>query len=200
LQQLFYHLVLSIKIIYLRLKLINLKNIFYTIVFSAIIIFAGVLNAQDKERVGNVQTFNQQGGLFNYGDKEKVNIEVSVWGYVKYPGKYIVPQGSTLVDLISYAGGPLIDAKLEEVRLFRPKNDTLNITEDEMIKINYNDIFWSEKITNHKNRNIRLVPGDILIFPGEPKLFFKDNITLVLSIASVLVSLAILAVSIVRKN
>jgi hypothetical protein len=177
-----------------------LKNIFFTILFGTFVIFIGILNAQDKERVGNQQTFNQQGGLFNYSDKEKVNIEVSVWGYVKYPGKYIVPQGSSLVDLISYAGGPLVDAKLEDIRLFRPKNDTLNITEDEMIRINYNDIFWSEKILNHKNRNIMLIPGDILVFPGEPRLFFKDNIAIVLSIASVLLSLVILVVSITRKN
>ena len=147
------------------------KISFFLITLSFFII-SGITHAQDKERVGNPQTFNQQGGLFNYGDKDKVNIEVSVWGYVKYPGKYIVPKGTTLVDLVSYSGGPLVDAKLEDIRLFRPKNDTLNITEDEMIKINYNDIFWSEKIVNHKNRNITLSPGDILVFPGEPRFIF----------------------------
>jgi hypothetical protein len=177
-----------------------LKRTRFLLIISAIFLLAGVINSQDKERVGNLQTYSQQGGLFNYGDKEKVNIEVSIWGFVKYPGKYIVPQGSSLVDLISYAGGPLIDAKLEDIRLFRPKNDTLNVTADEMIKIDYNDIFWSDKVTSGRNRNLSLKPGDIVVFPGEPKLFFKDNFAIVLSVASVLISLAILVVSITNKN
>lgn len=177
-----------------------MKHTSFLFIISALFLLTGVINSQDKERVGNLQTYSQQGGLFNYGDKEKVNIEVSIWGFVKYPGKYIVPQGSSLVDLISYAGGPLIDAKLEEIRFFRPKNDTLHVTADEMIKIDYNDIFWSDKVSSSKNRNMVLRPGDILVFPGEPKLFFKDNFAIVLSVASVLISLAILVVSITNKN
>lgn len=177
-----------------------MNKIYYTFLFCFLFFLTGITNSQDKERVGTPQTYSQTGGFFNYGEKDKVNIEVSVWGYVKYPGKYIIPQGSSLVDLISYAGGPTVDAKLENIRLFRPKNDTLNITEDEMIKIDYNDIFWLDKVMFKKTRNIIMKPGDILIFPGEPKLFFKDNMTIILSVASVLISLAILAVSITRNN
>jgi hypothetical protein len=180
-----------------------LNNKRYFLLFSILFILLGTINAQDKERVGSNQIFSQQGGFFNYSEKDKVNIEVSVWGYVKFPGKYIIPQGSTLVDLISFAGGPIIDAKLEEIRLFRQKNDTLNISADEMIKIDYNDIFWSENVFSNKtnkNRNITLKPGDVLVFPGEPRLFFKDNFSLILSAASVLISLTILIVSITNKN
>jgi len=177
-----------------------LNKYFFTFLLVTVLIFNGVLNSQDKERVGNFQTYSQSGGLFNYGEKDKVNIEVSIWGYVKFPGKYIIPQGSTLVDLVSYAGGPSVDAKLDNIRLFRPKNDSLNISEDEMIKIDYNDIFWLDKVTFKKNRNIIMKPGDILIFPGEPRLFFKDNISIILSVASVLISLAILVVSITYRN
>lgn len=177
-----------------------MNKFYYIILLISIFIFSGILHSQDKERVGSTQTYTQSGGLFNYGEKDKVNIEVSLWGYVKYPGKYIIPQGSTLVDLVSYAGGPSVDAKLDNIRLFRPKNDSLNITEDEMIKIDYNDIFWLDKVTFKKNRNIIMKPGDILVFPGEPRLFFKDNISIILSIASVLISLAILVVSISIRN
>ena len=177
-----------------------MNKYYYTFFLLCLIVFAGILHSQDKERVGSTQNYTQSGGLFNYGEKDKVNIEVSLWGYVKYPGKYIIPQGSTLVDLVSYAGGPTVDAKLDNIRLFRPKNDSLNITEDEMIKIDYNDIFWLDKVTFKKNRNIIMKPGDILVFPGEPRLFFKDNISIILSVASVLISLAILVVSISVRN
>jgi hypothetical protein len=170
------------------------------LIFCCFFVQSGNINAQDKERVGMNQIFSQQGGFYNYGEKDKVNIEVSVWGYVKFPGKYIIPQGATLVDLISYAGGPIIDAKLENIRLFRPKNDTLNITKDEMMKFDYNDIFWSDNVSKNDKRNVILKAGDILVFPGEPRMFFKDNIYLIVSVASVLISLAILVVSITRKN
>jgi len=69
-----------------------------------------------------------------------------------------------------------------------------------MIIIDYNDIFWSDKILRKSNRNMVLKPGDILVFPGEPRLFFRDNISLVLSVSSVLISLAILILSITQKN
>ena len=129
------------------------KISFFLITLSFFII-SGITQAQDKERVGMNQVFSQQGGFYNYGEKDKVNIEVSIWGYVKYPGKYIIPQGSTLVDLVSYAGGPVVDAKLENIRLFRPKNDTLNITKDEMMVFDYNDVFWGEKVVQNYKRNI----------------------------------------------
>ena len=32
-----------------------------------------------------------QGGLYDYSDPSAVNIKVSVWGFVRYPGKYIIP-------------------------------------------------------------------------------------------------------------
>jgi hypothetical protein len=177
-----------------------LSKKYYIIILCFIFILSGVVKPQDKEKVGINQVFSQQGGLYNFGEIDKMNIEVSAWGYIKFPGKYIIPKGSTLVDLISYSGGPTVDAKLENIRLFRPKNDTLNVTEDEMIIIDYNDIFWSDKILRKSNRNMVLKPGDILVFPGEPRLFFRDNISLVLSVSSVLISLAILILSITQKN
>lgn len=176
----------------------KLNKIFIFLVISTFL-FTNV-RSQDKEKVGINQSFSQQGGLYNYGEKDKVNIEVSVWGYVKYPGKYIIPKGSTLVDLISYSGGPIVDAKLENIRLFRPKNDSLNIKKDELLKFDYNDIFWMDKLTKSEIGNIVIKPGDILVLPGEPRMFFKDNISIIVSVASVLISLAILVVSISRSN
>ena len=73
----------------------------------------------DREQVGNENLLNISGGAFyNYAQKNKVNIEVNIWGYVKNPGKYLVPKGVTVQGLISYAGGPLVDANLDEIRLY----------------------------------------------------------------------------------
>lgn len=155
----------------------------------------------DKEQVGNVNLLNISGGAFyNYSQKNKVNIEVNIWGYVQNPGKYLVPKGVTVQDLISYAGGPLVDANLDEIRLYRPKNDSLHITSDLIISLNYEDLFWEDEVSPKDKKNPVLLPGDILIFPGEPRLFFKENLTIIISIVSVLISLGILVLSISRNN
>ena len=40
---------------------------------------------------------NYNTGLYDYSDPSSINIKVSVWGFLKYPGKYIVPQYTTLM-------------------------------------------------------------------------------------------------------
>jgi len=159
------------------------------------------LSQIDRQTVGNDIPNNQQGGYYNYGDKDKVNIEVNIWGFVRYPGKYLIPKGSTVMDLISYSGGPVTESKLEDIRLFRPKNDSLNIR-DQLINFDYNDLLWegpARERRNFKNKNnVSLEPGDILIFPGEPRYFTRDNVNFILSISAVLVSIGILVVSIIK--
>ena len=174
--------------------------------FSILIILSlpSILFSQnDREKVGNNEINSQQGGYYNYGDKNKVNIEVNIWGYVKFPGKYLIPKGSTVMDLISYSGGPITESKLEDIRLFRPKNDSLK-TKDKLINIDYNDLLWDsppEDLRNFKNKiNLPLMPGDILIFTGEPRYFARDNINFILSISAVLISIGILIVSIANSN
>jgi len=149
----------------------------------------------DRQKVGNDEAFSQQGGFYNFGDKNKVNIDVNVWGFVKFPGKYLIPKGSTVQDLISYSGGPLIDSKLEDFRLFRPKNDSLKITKDEVFYLNYDDLLWNEKVKSGNKTNPVLQPGDVLIIKGEPRYFTRDNVAFILSISSVLISLGILVVT-----
>lgn len=169
---------------------------YYTHIIFIVIFLPAISYSQiDRLKVGNEYFSNQQGGFYNYGDKDKVNIDVNIWGFVKFPGKYLIPSGSTVQDLISYSGGPSVEAKLEEVILYRPKNDSLKNYNDRIIDLYYNDLFW-EEIRNSKNRkNPVLNPGDILVVRGEPRYFARDNVNFILSIAAVLISLGILVVT-----
>ena len=153
----------------------------------------------DGLRVGNDNFLSQQGGFYNFGNKDGVNIYVNLWGYVKFPGKYLIPKGSTIVDLISYGGGPLTDATLEDIRLFRPKNDSIGLFKDELKRCDYNDLVWEEDSGIKKQKaNLTLLPGDVLVLTGEPRYFARDNLNLILAITSVMISLGILAVSIAK--
>jgi hypothetical protein len=177
------------------------KHIF--VLFAFIII--GILSVSDiigqdkNERIGNDELIKTGMNYYNYADKDKVNFEVSVWGYVKSPGKYLIPVGTSFVDLISLCGGPLIEAKLEEIRIVRMKNDTLDVKEEKIINLNYHDYLWEEKISNTKRQNPVLYPGDIVLIPGGPKFTFRENISLVLTGISTLTSIIVLLVTILRK-
>ncbi len=183
---------MNIQIKYFNFKYLQILSFFF--LFTPVTLLSQI----DRQKVGNDEIYNQQGGFYNYGDKDKVNIDVNVWGFVHYPGKYLIPKGSTIMDLISYSGGPIIESKLEDVRLYRPKNDSLKITKDKLYVIDYDDLFWNQYKGSKDKVNSVLMPGDILILTGEPRYFTRDNVSFILSISAVLISIGILVVSIAK--
>jgi len=119
---------------------------------------------------------------------------VNIWGYVRYPGKYYVPENSRVLDLISYAGGPTPDAFLDDIRLYRGSTQQTNSVN----KLNYDELVNSENPSIKAMDVPILLPGDIIIIPGEPKLYFRDYVSIYASITSVLISLAILVLNIAK--
>jgi len=157
------------------------------------------LNAQvkDYELGADVlgMRYSQQGGYFNYSDPDAVNIKVAVWGWVRYPGKYTVPSYTTASDLLSYAGGPTDAADLQDLRIYRINTDSTQ----SMIKFNYNDLLYESRLETRYRKIPKLEAGDILVIPGEPRLYFRDHLSIWMSVFSVLISLSILILNIVRK-
>lgn len=159
-----------------------------------VLIFSGIVFAQTEDlQVGG--SYNQlrqnQGAYYDYSDPDAVNIKVAVWGFVKYPGKYVVPVYTTITDLLSFAGGPSDDSHLTKMKIIRTNADSTQST----IEINYKDILWDTGVYEI-NSLPKLLAGDVLVVPGEPKLYFKDYLSISLSIFSALISLAILIINI----
>ena len=152
-----------------------------------------------NERIGLDEILKTGTNYYNYSDKDKVNIEVSIWGYVRNPGRYLIPIGTSAIDLITLSGGPQNEAKLEDIRILRLKNDSLHVSENKIINLNYNDFLWEKEINNPNKQNPQLLPGDLILIPGGPRYQFRDNLGIVLSVTSVLVSVAILLVTIFRN-
>jgi hypothetical protein len=146
--------------------MISVRYIFILILVCVLNIFA-----QEDVQIGtNLNQLRQsQGGFFDYSDPESVNIKVSVWGFVKYPGKYIIPYYSNAFDLLSYAGGPSENANLDDIRIFRINEDSSQV----FIDLNYKDFLWNEELTSEKTAP-RINMGDILLVPGEERLYFKE--------------------------
>ena len=164
------------------------------ILFLLIITFS-ISYAQDVKIGAQENRFNYSGGFYDYSDPRYVNIMVNIWGYVRFPGKYYVPEQSKLIDLISYAGGPTPDAFLDDIRLYRTDENGKTIFQ----KFNIEQLMYG-KVKDPGLENIpKLKAGDIVMIPGEPKLYFRDYTSIITSLISVSVSLIILILNITRK-
>ena len=137
----------------------------------------------------------RQGGYFDYSDPASVNIKVSVWGNVRFPGRYNVPIYTTVTDLLSLAGGPTEDADLEDLRLYRVYEDSKEI----LLKFSYNDLLWESHLENQNRYIPELTAGDILLIPGSPRYYFRETFSFVLNVMSTLVSITILALTLFNK-
>jgi hypothetical protein len=162
----------------------------YLLFFIVFITYPVYLCAQDKDyQIGLDPNYLRQstGGYYDYSDPNGINIKVAVWGYVKYPGRYVVPVRSDIKDLMSYAGGVNDNAFLDDLRIYRIDKDSTQL----LLKFNYEDLWWGEKL----NREIdlsRLQAGDVMIVPGRPRLYWESYFSLILSSLGFLISVATL--------
>jgi protein involved in polysaccharide export with SLBB domain len=152
--------------------------------------------AQDDIQLGssyNDLRNQRQGGLYDYSDPTSINIKVQLWGYVRYPGFYIVPSRTTINELISLAGGPNEDATLSDIRVLKPSDDSSAV----MIKYDYNDVMWEKELKN-QFKFVKLQAGDIVIVPGEPRYFLRQDVSFYVSTLTALASVIALIISITK--
>lgn len=169
------------------------------VIFAALyLVVNGNVFAQDDDDLifGKTPKLNSA-ALFDLSDPNGVNMEVNMWGFVRYPGKYRVPVKTTFVDVMSYAGGPLENSNLEDIRILRTNQET---GKSELIKLNYNDYLWSEKVSPNPKQNPVLKPGDIIVVIEEERYSFRENVSFVLPIVTTIVSIATLIITITYNN
>lgn len=150
--------------------------------------------SQEDIQIGTTKYYSRMiGGYFDYSEPTGINMKVQVWGYVKYPGYYIIPTRSSVSELLSLAGGPTEEALLNDIRIFRTNPDSSTV----LIKLDYNDLLWGDELRN-TIKFPRILAGDIIIVPGEPRYFVREDISFYLSITTTLASLAALVLSIIK--
>lgn len=170
----------------------NIK-ILLTVFF--IVNFYSVIYSQNDIQIGSPYAGRQTGGgaLYDYSDPSNVNIKVQLWGYVKNPGYYILPANSSINELISFAGGPTENALLNDIRVTKIKPGVKTV----ILKYDYNGLMWEDDV----NTQIKYVPleaGDVVVVPGEPRYFLRENLSFYLSVVTALASIAALIISITR--
>jgi hypothetical protein len=101
-------------------------------------------------------------------------IEVHVWGEVNKPGLYRVPDGSTVLDAISLAGGPTQFAALSKVKLTHPEGVSPRRQKIDL-----------DKYSDGRNGGDLpvLKPGDMITVPRNARFFWKDAVQILADIA-----------------
>lgn len=133
----------------------------------------------DKVRIGP-EEIQRPGGAhyYNYADKNKVNLEVTLIGGGA-SGKYLIPEGTTVFDLLIMAGGTSSQS-LEDVKLVRFKSDTPLLQGKEVIQLNFSDLYGDKQEILKSQQNPKLRPGDMIIIPesqtGQPFWFYVQQV------------------------
>jgi len=166
----------------------SLKKTFVILILLAFPIIVSAQNNDIQMGSGLNKIGFTQGGFFDCSDPSSVNIKVSIWGFVRFPGKYVIPVYSKVNDLISYAGGPTDEARLEEMRIVR--TDTA-ASKQIIYNLNFKDFLMDQNV-DLDNSVQSLKAGDVLLVSGSPRFYLKDYIGIALSVVSVLISFTIL--------
>ncbi len=72
-----------------------------------------------------------RGAQYFLGDQDELLMRVNIWGFVRKPGQYMVPTDTDLISLLSFAGGPVEQAKVKAIRVVRTNEAGLRTTSAE---------------------------------------------------------------------
>jgi hypothetical protein len=111
----------------------------------------------------------------------EVQIDVNLWGYVGAPGHYRVPGSTSLVELLSFAGGPTSSARLVDIRIIHA--DTASEKRVETYNLEaYRD-------NGDLSQNPLLEPGDTIMVSGRALDVFFQAIGVITNIMVIITAL-----------
>jgi len=175
--------------------MMNFKINYTVKIFIIIILLASPLYAQKETRVGEDEIKKIGLNYFNYSDPDKMNIEILVLGGVKNPGKYLVPEGTTVIDIIGLSGNLLREETADNIKLIRNAQKEGKLTDNNIISLSYRDLFKDEPLKSVNKSNPILIAGDILIIPITPEKTFWDYFLTVSAVVTPLVAIGTLIIS-----
>ena len=131
---------------------------------------------------------DNRGAQYFLGTQDELLIKVNIWGFVRKPGQYMVPKDTDLISLISFAGGPLEQAKINKVKIIRAaefnnapqsqrpnQNDLLVASRSNNVELNKLASPGQQVIevnikkyleTGRQELIPELRPGDTIVLPG----------------------------------
>jgi hypothetical protein len=165
---------------------------FSIVVLSVLLVIAGFSPARAQQQplipgqVGpgasqplNPSTPNM--AIYNVMRGGEIQIDINLWGYVGSPGHYRVPGSTSLVELLSFAGGPTAQARLVDIRIIHA--DTASEKRVETYNLEaYRD-------NGDLSQNPLLEPGDTIMVSGRALDVFFQAIGVITNIMVIITAL-----------
>jgi hypothetical protein len=166
---------------------LHIRNLLFALI--VVIGFAPALRAQILTDGNSGSQFfsTPSGAFYNFSSGSGCDLLVSVWGFVRNPGRYRVPCETNLLDLMSFCGGPNdrgADVYLDRVKIIRKggadrANEIAEVFEVDVEK--YLELRTTPTVTS----DLLLFPGDLVIVDGK-----ESRGDTILRIAQVVVAIA----------
>lgn len=166
------------------------------IIVTIVLISAAITYSQDSTLILGKMDRSNSGAVYDLSDPTGINIEVNLWGFVRLPGRYRVPINTNFLDIMSYAGGPLEDSKLEDIRIVRTDENTGAV---KTINLNYGDLLWEDAVKTGNRMNPQLKAGDIILIPQHKRYSFRENLQFYMPILTSIISVATFIITL-RRN
>jgi len=181
----------------------SIRNAVIVISFFAILITGEAFSQLDSDyvKIGPEELLKPgAGNYFNYSDKNKVNIEVIMLGGPS-PGKYLIPQGTTIFDLMIMSGNTKSDYS-EDIKILRLKSETPILQARSYKQYAFDEFYEDDsEFLLKAYKNPLLQPGDLVILPevkSDQNIFFYIRETIYF--VGTLISFYYLVDNLVRRS
>lgn len=152
------------------------------LMIAAVVGLAGLATAQIETSLGVSQSGASSAAYYFISKPGEITMSINLWGYVRNPGRYEVPISTDLIQLLSYAGGPLAEANLSSVKISRV------VRRDDAIRtVEYTVNLERLDKLDEKARDIE--PGDT-IFIEAPGFTWRDVFNVLTTAAIITAALA----------
>ena len=111
----------------------------------------------------------------------EITMSVNLWGFVGGPGHYEIPASTTLVGLLSYAGGPTPQSRLTDIRIIHA--DT---TYEKRVEV-FNLQQFLE--AGDESQNPYLLTGDTIVVSGRALDVFFQTVAIITNIMVIVTAL-----------
>lgn len=152
------------------------------VILACIATVTGAAFAQIETNLGVSKSGASSAAYYFISKPGEITMSINLWGYVRNPGRYEVPISTDLVQLLSYAGGPLAEADLASVKISRVVRRDDGIRTVEFV-VNLRHL---DKLDD-KARGLE--PGDT-IFVDSPSFVWRDVFNILTTMAIILASIA----------
>ncbi|MFQ5865389.1 MAG: polysaccharide biosynthesis/export family protein [bacterium] len=132
-----------------------------TFLLSILLIICAATRIVSQESTEE-KTLRKSGAQYFLGSEDELLMKVNIWGFVKSPGQYLVPVDTDLISLISFAGGPVEDAKTKSIKVIRATGHNGNGTQRTVINVDVRK--YIETGDDHLIPELR--PGDTIVVSG----------------------------------